>query len=132
MTSFQYPTVERLLGIAERAMGERPLVRDMGLLHSSCHRPASVFFGLEQYPTLPEKAAAFMHSVARFHPLVDGNKRLALLGAYAMIGANGARFAINNRQAADLTLAVAAGELSEVSEIAKVIDQHIVYPEEHN
>ena len=34
-------------------------------------------FGEDAYPSFAEKAAALMHSLARNHPLDDGNKRLA-------------------------------------------------------
>jgi death-on-curing protein len=33
--------------------------------------------GAEAYPDLAVKAAALLESVARFHPLIDGNKRTA-------------------------------------------------------
>nr|WP_246295991.1 Fic family protein [Arthrobacter wenxiniae] len=33
--------------------------------------------GAEAYPSLATKAALLLESVARFHPLIDGNKRTA-------------------------------------------------------
>jgi death-on-curing protein len=51
---------------------------------------ASAFVG-EAYSTLEEKAAALLHSLARNHALIDGNKRLALAATIAFLGINGRR-----------------------------------------
>ena len=52
-------------------------VREIGLLEAAAARPQTLVFGNDAYDTFPLKAAALMHSIARNHPLVDGNKRLA-------------------------------------------------------
>lgn len=52
-------------------------LRDRGLLASAAARPQTTVFGEDAYPSFAEKAAALMHSLARNHPLVDGNRRLA-------------------------------------------------------
>ena len=64
------------------------------------------------------KAAALLHSLARNHGLVDGNKRLALAGTIAFLGLNGLRLSLSNDEAYDLVMAVAAGELDDVGSIA--------------
>jgi len=69
-------SVEDLLEIAHGVLGVVE-VRDMGLLASAAGRPQTTVFGEDAYPTLADKYAALMHSVARNHALVDGNKRLA-------------------------------------------------------
>jgi death on curing protein len=71
-----YLTTEDLLEIAAGIIGDVAL-RDEGLLASAAGRPRTSAFGDDAYPTFVEKAAAVMHSVARNHALVDGNKRLA-------------------------------------------------------
>lgn len=108
-----------LLHIAERALGEPTLVRDIGLLESAASRPRTSVFGEDAYPDLETKAAALLHSVACNHALVDGNKRLALAATFTFLGVNGRRLTLSNDEAYDLILAVASGELSEVGEIAK-------------
>ncbi|WHP61130.1 Fic family protein [Arthrobacter sp. KFRI-F3372] len=40
-------------------------------------RPATTVMGADAYSELAVKAAALLESVARFHPLIDGNKRTA-------------------------------------------------------
>ncbi|MCF3141620.1 MULTISPECIES: Fic family protein [unclassified Paenarthrobacter] len=48
-------------------------IRDVGLLASALARPATTVMGAEAYGDLATKAAALLESVARFHPLSDGN-----------------------------------------------------------
>ena len=65
--------------LLEIAAGVLPVVeiRDKGLLAGAASRPRSSAFGADAYPSFPEKVAALLHSIARNHALVDGNKRLA-------------------------------------------------------
>jgi death-on-curing protein len=56
------------------------------LLESAAARPRATAFGEEAYGDVHEKAAALLHSLARNHPLVDGNKRLALAATIAVYG----------------------------------------------
>lgn len=107
-----------LLWIAERTLGAPPEIRDIGLLEAASGRAQASAFGEDAYPTLHEKAAALMHSIARNHPLVDGNKRLALAATIAFLGINGVRLTLSENEAYDLTIAVATGEVDDVSTIA--------------
>jgi len=67
------------------------------------------------------KAAALLHSLARNHPLVDGNKRLAWLATYVFCAKNGIRLDPDDDHAYDLVVSVAAGKLQDVDEIAAVL-----------
>jgi DNA-binding transcriptional MerR regulator len=60
---------------------------------------------------LAAKAAALMHSLARNHALIDGNKRLALLATVVFLRISGYRLALTDDEPFDPTLAVAAGQL---------------------
>jgi death on curing protein len=112
----EYLDVEDLLGLT-RALGAGP-VRDLGLLDSSCARPRSTAFGADAYPTLEDKAAALLHSLARNHALViDGNKRLAWLATVVFLDLNGRTVALDDEAAFELVMAVAEGSLG-VKEIA--------------
>lgn len=113
-----YLTVPELLHIAGRALGSEPKVRDLGLLEASAARPAASAFGQDAYRDLDVKAAALLHSLARNHALVDGNKRLALAGVIAFYGVNGRRLRLSNDEAYELIMAVADGRLDEVAAIA--------------
>ena len=107
-----YLTLPELLHVAERALGSEAPVRDHGLLQSALARPQASAFGRDAYPSLEEKAAALLHSLARNHALVDGNKRLALAATITFLGINSVRLALTNDEAYDLVMAVAAGQLN--------------------
>jgi death-on-curing protein len=107
-----------LLYIAERTLGVPPEVRDLGLVESAAARPFASAFGEDAYPDLETKAAALLHSIAKNHALVDGNKRLALAATATFLGINGLRLTWTNDEAYDFVVAVATGELREVAEIA--------------
>lgn len=51
----------------------------MSLLVSAIERPWTNEFGAESCPTPHERAAALLHSVARKHAPIDGDKRTARL-----------------------------------------------------
>ncbi len=63
-------------------------MRDLGLLDSAVHRTRASVMGQDAYPDLITKAAALLHSLARNHPFVDGNKRLAWLATYVFCAKN--------------------------------------------
>lgn len=109
---------EDLLHIAERVLPAVE-VRDAGLLEAAVARPRASAFGEDVYPSLHEKAAALLHSLVGSHALVDGNKRLGLASIIAFYGMNGVRLTLTNDEAYDLIIAVAAGELDDVTAIAE-------------
>ena len=112
-----YLDLDDLLHVAGRTLSTVE-VRDAGLLESALARPRSTAFGEDAYPSLHAKAGALLHSVARNHALVDGNKRLALATTIAFYGLNGMRLTLTNDEAYDLIMAVAAGDLDDVESIA--------------
>lgn len=109
---------EDLLHIAERVLPAVE-VRDAGLLEAAVARPRASAFGEDVYPSLHEKAAALLHSLVGSHALVDGNTRLGLASIIAFYGMNGVRLTLTNDEAYDLIIAVAAGELDDVTAIAE-------------
>ena len=116
-----YLTLPELLHVAGRVLGPEVVVRDYGLLEAALARPQATAFGKDAYPSLDVKAAALLHSLARNHALIDGNKRLALGAVIAFYGLNGRRLTLTNDQAYDLVIKVAAGELDQVEEIAAIL-----------
>jgi death-on-curing protein len=123
--AFAYLDVEDLLHIAERMLGSRPLVRDLGALGACAARPQTMVFGEDAYPSLPLKAAALLHSIARNQPLVAGNERLGWTAARTMCAVNGFNLRIPEVDAAeDFVLQVAQG-LLDVEGASKVIVPHL-------
>jgi death-on-curing protein len=113
-----YLDLDELLYVAERTLGEVE-IRDIGLLEAAVARPQASTYGKDAYRTVHAKVAALMHSLARNHALVDGNKRLALAGTLAFYGMNGLRLTLTNDEAYDLVMSVATGELDDVNAIAQ-------------
>jgi death-on-curing protein len=109
-----------LLHIADRTLGDYA-VRDYGLLESALARPRATAFGKDAYPGLDAKAAALLHSIARNHALIDGNKRLALAALLAFYGLNGRRLTLTNDDAYELVMSIASGQLDTVEEIAAIL-----------
>jgi len=115
--------LEESLYIAERTLGSAPVVRDHGLLQAALARPQASAFGEDAYSGIHDKAAALLHSLARNHALVDGNKRLALAGLVVFYGMNGVRLTLTNDEAYQLVMKVATGELDDVSSIVSVLER---------
>lgn len=100
-----------LYNINEMVTGYTPFVRDQQLLRSAVQRPYLILFGEAQFPTLLEKAAAMLHSIAAHHLFADGNKRTAIKATAMFLEANGLEVRWDDDTAADLALRVARGEV---------------------
>ncbi|MGI8864713.1 MAG: type II toxin-antitoxin system death-on-curing family toxin [Solirubrobacteraceae bacterium] len=118
-----YLSVEDLVEIAVGVLDEVE-IRDRGLLASAAGRPQSSAFGADAYPTFAAKAAALMHSLARNHALVDGNKRLAWAATRVFCLLNGRDLTYSVDEAETVVVAVATGEL-DVPDLAKAIELHL-------
>ena len=118
-------SLEQALRIARHAVGGAVEVRDLGLLDAAVNRPRASVFGRDAYPDLYAKAAALLHSLARSHPLVDGNKRLGWLATYVFCAKNGVELDPDDDGAYDLVVAVAAGSLDDVDEIGRVLESFV-------
>src|SRR5262245_1334711 len=85
----RYLTAAEIYEIAENVLGRKPDVRDRHLLRSASSRPATQAFRESVYPTLLDKAAALLHSLAAHHLFFDGNKRTATAAAQRFLDENG-------------------------------------------
>lgn len=95
-------------------------VRDIGLIESACMRPRATAYGEDAYPSIWEKAAALLQSLARNHGFTDGNKRTAWTAAAAFLAVNGHPLEepVDEDAAERFVLAVATGEVRDVPAIA--------------
>jgi death-on-curing protein len=114
-----YLSFDNLLLLAQNVTAPaRPVVRDAGLLESAAARPQTTVYGAEAYRTLTVKAAALMESIARNHPLIDGNKRLAWHAATVFLLLNGTTLAAPSVSAGEkFVLDLAQGRMT-LEEIA--------------
>ena len=100
-------------------------IRDVGLLASALARPATTVMGAEAYADLAMKAAALLESVARFHPLIDGNKRTAWTLMVLLLWINGYRHDFTTVEGFELVVGVAAGKI-ELRDSAAEISKYLV------
>ncbi|MFA7512403.1 type II toxin-antitoxin system death-on-curing family toxin [Mycolicibacterium sp. jd] len=115
----EYLDLEDLLEIARAAVGPDVSVRDYGLLESAQARPRTSVLGEDAYPELFGKAAALVHSLARNHALVDGNKRLAWTACRTFLALNGFRINAPEDDRFDFVIGVTAGTISDLEAIAE-------------
>lgn len=99
-------------------------IRDIGLLESAANRPQTSIYGKDAYLTFADKAAALMHSLARNHCLIDGNKRLAWAATRTFCLMNGFDLKLGVDTAESLVVATAKGEL-DVTALSKRLSKGI-------
>jgi death on curing protein len=87
-------------------------IRDLGALESAMARPRNMATYGE--PDAAALAAAYAYGIARNHPFVDGNKRLAAVVSETFLVLNGYEFAATDAEIVVAFVALAAGELSEM------------------
>jgi death-on-curing protein len=114
-----YLDLDDLLDIARVAVGEDVVVGDYGLLESALARPRASVFGQDAYPDLHLKAAALLHSLARNHALVDGNKRLAWTACRTFLAINGHWISAPEDDRFEFVIRVATSLLPDVEKIAE-------------
>lgn len=100
-------------------------VRDIGLLESAAMRPQTSVYGHDAYPSFSEKVAALVHTIARNHALVDGNKRLAWSAGRIFSLMNSRDLVMPVDEAERMILAVAQGT-DDLSELARVIEKYLI------
>ena len=112
-----------LYNINSKVTGMMPFVRDYQLLRSAVRRPYLILFGEEQFPTLIDKAAATMHSLAAHHLFSDGNKRTAVRATQLFLEANGIQPTWTQDEVATFVLEIAKGEVA-VEDVAVWLAEH--------
>lgn len=114
-----YLDLDDLLDIAREAVGADVIVRDYGLLESALARPRASVFGEDAYAGLHLKAAALLHSLARNHGLVDGNKRLAWTVCRTFLAINGQWISAPEDDRFEFVIQVATAELPDLDKISE-------------
>jgi death on curing protein len=87
--------------IGIETFGGSPDIRDVGLLDSALAQPRTGFGGEHAHEFPFGMAAAYAFHIAKNHPCVDGNKRLALMCCVTFLRMNGWNLAPGGTAAAD-------------------------------
>jgi len=88
-------------------------IRDLGLLESAIMRPVNRWhYGETDLATL---AASYAFGLAKNHPFIDGNKRIAFQCMMTFLRLNDIAFAPSAADATVIILGLAAGEIREDS-----------------
>lgn len=86
-------------------------IRDVGMLESALARPQNrCHYGESDLASL---AGSYAFGLARNHPFVDGNKRIAFHSLVVFLRLNSVPFAPDPAQATAMILSLAAGEVAE-------------------
>jgi death-on-curing protein len=94
------------------------------LLDSAINVPSASFGGEEAYKTFPEKIAALGFHIARNHPLLDGNKRLAWESMVMFAVINDHELSSDVDTAVEVIFNLAAGEVSQ-EELTRWVEIHL-------
>jgi death on curing protein len=94
-----------------REFGGPPGIRDEGALESALGRARNRW--AYESGDLRRLAAAYAFGIARNHPFVDGNKRVALLAIITFLGLNDIEFTASEAEAVVMIRDLAAGALDE-------------------
>jgi death-on-curing protein len=97
-------------------------LRDENALESALARPRHRWLHDEDVG-IAQLAAACAFAIARNHPYVDGNKRVALVAMVAILDRNGSALTATNGEILQTILELAAGELTE-NVLGFWIDRH--------
>lgn len=115
------------LAIHERQLAEHggsAGVRDEKLLESALARPQQLHAYGDPAPDLAALAASLAMGLARNHPFVDGNKRIAAVCCETFININDAVLEADDLELYPVYVALAAGELGE-PEFAAWLRKHV-------
>jgi death-on-curing protein len=116
MTEPRWLSSDLALAIHERQLAEhggQGGIRELHLLESALARPQQAFCYGSPPPDLCALAAAYAHGIAKNHPFLDGNKRIAFVVYRVFLTWNGIILTANKEDRYLKMLALAAGELSE-------------------
>lgn len=87
-------------------------VRDLALFESAMARPQNIY-AYNPDVDVATLAAAYGYGLAKNHPFVDGNKRVAFAAVGVFLGINGYRLKTTDVEAIRAMLGMASGEISE-------------------
>ena len=119
-----YLSASDIYNINDTITDGHTFVRDLHLLDSAVRRPSISLFGEAQFPTLIDKAAALLHSLAYHHLFADANKRTAVMAVAQFLERNGLQVAWEEAEQRAFILEIAQGK-HDVAAVAEWLGRHI-------
>jgi death-on-curing protein len=96
-------------------------IRDTNLLLSAIETPKAAMFGEDLYPTVYDKAAAYLFHIVQNHPFNDANKRTGFGTTYLFLRANRVPILLSDEAFEKLVIEVAKGKINK-GEIARILE----------
>ncbi len=115
MTGFVWILKDVLLAIHSEQLAEhggRQGIRDEGMLDSALARPRNLA-GYDSGADVMGLAVAYTFGLAKNHPFVDGNKRVAFVAGELFLALNGYELTAGDADCVMTMLAVADGSMPE-------------------
>lgn len=109
----EYLTIEQVIELHDEMLkryGGLPGIRNKNLLWSAIDAPKAAMFGQEMYPSVYEKAAAYLYHLVCNHPFNDANKRISFTVTLVFLEVNNAKQAFKIEDLEDLVIEVAKGK----------------------
>jgi death on curing protein len=123
-------TLDEVLAIHEsqiRKYGGSGGVRDLGLLQSAIGNVEATFAGRFLNESLSEMGAAYLYSICRNHPFLDGNKRTALACALVFLAFNGLALQCGEDELYELVIGIAESRVSKAA-VAVFFEERSIKP----
>lgn len=120
----QYLTAEQIIELHDELLnryGGLPGIRDKNLLMSAIEAPKVAMFGIEMYPSVYEKAAAYLYHIICNHPFNDANKRTGYTTMLVFLEVNNVKQTFKKEDLEILVVEVAKGKISK-EQIAKFLE----------
>lgn len=73
------------------------------------------FGGSDMYPSVFEKAAAYLYHITKNHPFNDGNKRTAFVATLAFLAVNRVKISFSTTDLEEIVIEVANGTISKTA-----------------
>lgn len=111
----EYLTAEEVIAIHDaflQEFGGGSGIRDINLLMSAVETPKGQMFGQDLYPTIYDKAAAYLYHIVCNHPFSDGNKRTGFGVALLFLKANSISIKFDKKKYENLVVEVAKGKIT--------------------
>lgn len=120
----KYLTLEEVLEMHDafiEKFGGLKGIRNVNLLLSAIETPKAAMCGEDLYPTLYDKAAAYLFHIVQNHPFNDANKRTGFGATYLFLKANKVPILLSDEVFENLVIEVAKGNVNK-EEIARLLE----------